>query len=283
MKNYYSFTANVLLSLGIEFKKPSKFPRILAFLRYSSPFLLIICAFQCLIYFMTDVKNDYFTVQSIPTVIFATESALKNFVIAYNQDKLLKIIDRCKEIFMNLDQTEEQKSLSCLRRMRNINRNVFVADMVCIWMFNLLPFISLFVSVIRQNEVERTFPYAFWWPFDPFEYYYLIMFYHIYVGHLLMVAQNITDQYFMLIVADIASHFDRLGDRIEAVINSANNNSYSETKKKLRHCIIRHNELMQLFDTLNGIYENALLAQFLATSVIICLMGYIIMVKPKLF
>lgn len=282
MENYYSLYAKVLFCLGIEFTKPSKTSLLTIFLRYSSPTILILICIQSLLHISTVEEHGFYSLQSVSMVVYSIESFMKNIGIAYNQEKLLRIIGRCKEFYLELDEKEKLKSSTVLQRLRAIVRNIFIIDTICLWMFNLLPIITLVASAIRQNELEKTLPYELWWPFDPRDHYFSMMAYYLYIGNLLMVAQNAPDHYFVLIVADIATHFDRLGDRIKVVINDANNATYLESKSKLRDCIIRHGELIQLFDILNESYGNALLTQFLATSVIMCFTVFMILVSRVL-
>lgn len=286
MENYYSLCAKVLFCLGIEFTEPSKtslLARWLAiFLRYSSPIILIMISIQSLVHICTVEQHGFYSLQSVSMIVYSIESFMKDIGIAYNQEKLLRVISRCKEFYSELDEVEKLKSSTMLLRLRTIVRNIFIVDTICLWLFNLLPIITLVASAIRQNELEKTLPYELWWPFDPLGYYSSMMAYYLYIGNLLMVAQNAPDHYFVLIVADIASHFDRLGDRIKVVINDADNTTYLESKSKLRDCIIRHGQLIQLFDILNDSYGNALLTQFLATSVIMCFTVFIILVTNVL-
>lgn len=53
------------------------------------------------------------------------------------------------------------------------------------------------------------------------------------------------------------------------------------TKNELKNCIERHNELIEVFDTLNGIYGIPLLAQILSASVVIGLIGFVIVVSQN--
>lgn len=279
MKNYYGFIEKVLLSLGIEFEKRSKFQVPLKILRFSTPFFIFLGVIQSImLLFPNGEKNEKFNVMPISAALFALQSLTKSVVVIYNQEKIRKVVAQLKDIFEKLDGKEREKSSVYLRRMNKICFNVFVLQMTSIWYYSSKPLISLAISLIKQTEIEKIIPYDLWWPFDPLDYYAWVLVYQLYAYHVLMAVQNIMDHYFMLVLAEIVSNFERLGERIKNVINESEKNSFMVTRINLRDCIVQHSHLLVMFDELNGFYELALLAQILSASLIICLVGYIILV-----
>lgn len=70
----------------------------------------------------------------------------------------------------------------------------------------------------------------------------------------------------MLIMCEIASHFDRLGERIRDIINNAKTSPIEKTHDELNKCVEKHIELIELFDMLNDTYSFALLVQVVLGS-----------------
>lgn len=198
--------------------------------------------------------------------------------IAVYQDEFKSITDRLKIFFSQLSTVEKAKSSIRLARIRSICKKVFIAQMVCIWSFNLLPFVTILVALVQGHEVKYNFPYGFGWPFDPFDYFYVIFVYQLYAGQILMIGQIIMDEYFSLIITDLVAHFERFGERLQAVINEGPAKKFEANKTKIREIIDHHNRLISLFEELNGLYAYALLYQVLSGSVIICFLLYMIMV-----
>lgn len=276
---YYDFTRRVLLSMGIEVGVKSRFTVSMTFLRFFSPLMILASSLQSLWYFLATEGVDYYRLAALCTVVFCAQSSLKSFTIALKQDEFKSITDRLA-VFYN-EQTAEEKARSSvyLLRIRSICKKVFVGQMMCIWSFNLLPLVSVFLAIIQGKEIVRNFPYGFGWPFDPQDYYYIVFFYQLYAGQMLMIGQIIMDEYFTLIIGDMVAHFDRFGERLQVVISEASKNSVAANKIKFRQIINKHNELMAIFEELNGLYAYALLFQILSGSVIICFILYLLLVS----
>lgn len=99
----------------------------------------------------------------------------------------------------------------------------------------------------------------------------------------MMENQIINDQFFMLILCEIASHFDRLGERIKDIISRAKTTPVEKTREELNKCVEKHIELIKLFDMLNDTYSFALLVQVVLGSIVICFCGLVILVNLTIF
>lgn len=276
---YYDFTRRVLLSMGIEVGEKSRFTTPMTFLRFFSPLTILASSLQSLWYFLATEGVDYFRVAALCTVIFCSQSSLKSFTIALKQDKFKGITDRLAVFYKEQTPEEKAKSSVYLMGIRSICKKVFVGQMICIWCFNLLPLFTIIIAFFQGTDIVRTFPYGFGWPFDPLDYYFVVLAYQLYAGQILMIGQIIMDEYFTLIISDMVAHFDRFGERLQVVISQAPKNSVAENKIKFRQIINKHNDLMAIFEELNDLYSFALLYQILSGSLIICFILYMIMVS----
>lgn len=268
-----------MLCLGIESESKSKYPNLITMLRYSSVILMPMLSLQSGLYFFYDDNNDYFTIASICSLFFASQGVFKLVTVVFKNDHLLSIINRLNKMFLEMDENEKKSSSEFLQKMSNFCYYIFTMQMTCVWLFNFLPLISMFIAFIRGTEIKMIYPHAFWWPFDPIANYVPLLVCDMYLGHLMMAVQNIFDLYFVLIVADFATHFQRLGERIKKVIDDAEIETAEVTREKLHECLKSHNKLNQLFDEFNGIIEYCLLVQMLSSSIIVCFVGIIIIVS----
>nr|QGW50707.1 odorant receptor 9 [Propsilocerus akamusi] len=133
-------------------------------------------------------------------------------------------------------------------------------------------------QIWRGESIEKILPYAFWWPFDPYDHYFVMLSHQIYCGHMLMAVPLIMDQIIFLVIAEIISLFRQLGEEFRTAIDNSMESSLRETNEKLKKCIDIHCKLIEICDSLNSIYSVPLLVQILAASGVICLIGFIIMV-----
>lgn len=279
MDHYYDFTRRVLLIMGIEVGEKSIYTTSMTFLRFYTPLQILATSLQSLWYFLATEGADYFRVAAICTFIFCSQSSYKTWTIAVNQEKFKNITDRLAIFYKKQTIEEKARSSEYLLRIRSICKKVFVGQMICIWCFNLLPLVTILLAVLQGKELKYNFPYGFGWPFDPFDYYFPIFIYQLYAGQILMIGQIIMDEYFTLVVSDLVAHFDRFGERLQVVISEAAKNSVVTNKIKFRLIIKKHNELLKIFEELNGLYSYALLYQILSGSIIICFLLYMLIVS----
>lgn len=279
MEGYYDFFQNVMLSLGIESEIKSKYSVPITLLRYSTIIFMTSLMMQSFLFYVFDDNEfSYFTVASISQVFFIFQGIIKLLTVVFKNDHLIIIINRLKEVFRKLDKLEKEESSKFLKKMSKYCSYVFAMQMTCVWIFNSLPFVSFISALLRGSEFKKLFPHAIWWQFNPFEHYIPVLLFDLYLGHVMMVVQNIFDLYFVLMLADFVTHFERLGERIHVIINSSTTEKTEETRRKLHDCLILHDELLHLFDELNGIFENSLLVQILLSSFVVCFIGIIIIV-----
>jgi hypothetical protein len=78
--------------------------------------------------------------------------------------------------------------------------------------------------------------------------------------------------------AYLAASFDRLGDKVKAVIEGTENRSFLDTKRKLAECVDFHSHLIKLADESNGLYGIFNLTFVILISIGFCIIGITIMV-----
>ena len=281
MESYYEFTRKVLLTLGIDMDRKSKFKIPLAIIRYSTPFLIFLCSIQMALFFITHDRAGFMSIGALCTAFFTTQSWVKSLAVISNQDGFTSIRNRLNAYYEKLDKDETTKTSNHLQRIQKVCKKLFMWAMAVIWIFNFLPLFIIITEnmTAHKSDVELNFPTQMWYPFDALNYYIPVYAYNIYVTQMYMATQIITDHYFVLIVFDLAAHFDRLGEKFKLVINEAPKTNLIKSREKLKILIEYHSELMNILYELNEMYGFALLVEILASSIVVAVVGFIMQVR----
>jgi hypothetical protein len=279
MDNYFNFTQKILLSLGIDFNGDHGRKIQLAILRYFSMFIVFLCVLQSFLYFYIIDPLSFVSVTPITMVLFGIQSLAKHTTIIWQQEKLEEIVEKSKEFTSNFNLAENSKSDAFLTRIQKIFEWVFKMQMCCIWMFNILPFIDMALKHLLSQPVVKKLPYEFWWPFDTDKYFTPTYLFQIYCGHVFMAVPIIMDQVFLQILAIIIAHFDRIGEKIVTIINGADKKTMKTTESEMKKLVENHVELSKLFEELTEVYKIPFLVQIFQASVVICLIGFNVMVS----
>jgi hypothetical protein len=134
---------------------------------------------------------------------------------------------------------------------------------------------------LLSQPIVKKLPYEFWWPFDTDKYFIPTYLFQIYCGHVFMAVPIIMDQVFLQILAIIIAHFDRIGDKIMKIIDEASKKTVKTTELQMKKLVENHIELSELFEELNSIYKIPFLVQIFQASVVICLIGFNVMVSDE--
>jgi hypothetical protein len=279
MENYLKFTKKVLLSIGIDFDGDNGRKIQLGILRYFTMILVFSAVLQSFLYFYIIDPLSYVSVTPITMVLFGIQSLVKHVTIICKQKKLEEIVNRARKFSENFIAEENVKSENFLIKVEKIFDRIFKMQMSCIWIFNILPFIDMLVKYFLNQPTVKKLPYEFWWPFDHNNYFIPTYLFQIYVGHVFMAVPIIMDQVFLLILAQIIAHFERIGDKVLRIVNLSRDTPTKTTENDLKTLVGNHVELSRLFDDLNQIYEIPFLVQIFQASSVICLIGFNVMVS----
>lgn len=224
-------------------------------------------------------SNLTLKLRSLTSVLFAGQGLIKHFAIIHKQKKVAEMIQDLKILRSQLDPINKLKTVTFLKRMRKICITLFITSNACVWILELVPILGILVEFMTKGEFTKTLPFGIWLPFDQEKYFFTTYCYQIYWGHLISAIPNIMDQLFFLILVDIISQFDCFEEQIEHVINNSANESFALTRDNLRKFIAKHIKLMSLVDDINAVYGIPLLAQIMAASGVIGLVGFSVTVR----
>lgn len=283
MENYYDFTKGALLIVGIDFGNHWKLSKLLLLQRYLALFIEFSGSIQSFMFFAYDNSKGYQKIMSLVMGVFAGQGFVKQLAVIREKEHLAAIMDQLKVLHEQFDGSEKQRSASFLQGIRNLCVIFFKMILACVTNVAAIPVVILIVSLLTTGETKLELPFGLWWPFDPIDYYFYVYAFEVYWIYMHTIIPNSLDQLTFLMLAEYISLFERLGEKVERVINEAINKPFDETRRNLHQCIRLHNELMASFDEFNGIFGTPLLAQLLSFSGIIGLLGLIVIVSRHNF
>ncbi|XP_058825003.1 odorant receptor 85b-like [Topomyia yanbarensis] len=203
-----------------------------------------------------------------PCIGFTALSIVKIMTIKLNETKLNGILDRLNEIFprTHLEQ-ERYRTYQYNLESQVVMKSFSVLYMILIWIFNLLPLVSMLVKYLTSGVLEKELPYFMWYWYDwNKEGYYEITFFHQNWGAFDSAVYNLcTDLMFCAIILLICLQFDIIAYRLKHA---------KDDYRELVGCIELHQIVVDLSDQLESIFSPSILINFVGSSVIICLVGF---------
>ncbi|XP_055545330.1 odorant receptor 85b-like [Wyeomyia smithii] len=203
-----------------------------------------------------------------PCIGFTVLSIVKIMTVKMNEAKLNGILDRLNELFptSQLDQ-KRYRTYQYNLESQVVMKSFSVLYMILIWIFNLLPLVSMLVNYVSREVLEKELPYFMWYWYDwNTEGYYELTFLHqVWGGFDSAVFNLCTDLMFCAIILLICLQFDIIAYRLKNATNDY---------RELVSCIELHQAVVNLSDELESIFAPSLLVNFVGSSVIICLVGF---------
>lgn len=145
MENYFTFIHKCLSSLGINFDSVGKFEKPL---RFWAGFAVLVSTFQSLMFVITSTEFNFAISSALTIGLFDIQGSAKLLTVFFSVKKL-------KEIKKN--------------KYRKITKTILITNVSCIWMFNVLPMITLIYIFMANGVMVKAFPFAFWYPFNKTE------------------------------------------------------------------------------------------------------------------
>ncbi|XP_001662355.3 odorant receptor 85c [Aedes aegypti] len=203
-----------------------------------------------------------------PCIGFTALSIVKIMTIKLNEAKLNGILDRLSDLFprSHLDQ-DRYRTYNYNLESQMVMKSFSILYMILIWIFNLLPLVSMLVNYISTGILEKELPYFMWYWYDWHKAgYYEITFFHQNWGAFDSAVFNLsTDLLFCAIILLICLQFDILAYRLRHAKGDY---------KELEQCVKLHQSVVELSNQLEGIFSPSILVNFVGSSVIICLVGF---------
>lgn len=248
---------------------------------------LLLCLIGEIIYFITSLgsfKNFLAMIETTSYIGFVALSLIKLLIIFIHRKKLLAVIDDLNELFPRTIESQVKYKIKIYMKRANYLMKYFaILYMILIWIFNLLPLFESYMHYRDTGIWIRSFPYRIWYPFDAladgvFEVNYIIQ---GWAGFNSASASVAVDVLFCAIISQICMQFEILQyDILNLEIDSENLNGEYESLCK---CIQKHEKLIQLSNVLESCYSLPMMFNFVASTFIICLTGFMAMTGVSAF
>lgn len=281
MENYSTFNRRALGTFGISFEnEENKFEKPLKVL---TAFAILAATFQSFMYLITSTQFDFLIASAFTIGFFSLQGCIKFLTVLGNMEKLKRIKETLNRFGGNLTRDQLKNNFKELERFRKATTSILMTNVCCIWIFNVLPMLTLAYFYFAKGFLVQIVPFAFWYPFNKTEHYFPVYFYEITSGHILTAVPLAIDGLLLLMVGQFVVQFKCLGENFATIINEFKASKRHETAEKINQAIDFHNQLFALSAELFSIFEIPLLVNVLTQTGTICFIAFIISVGKQIF
>lgn len=225
-------------------------------------------------------SKDFFkTVETITYISFPIITQSKLLIIYLYRDRLNSLIHALKILFPKTRVEQEQDNLPVYIKKINFIITLFaILYTVFIWAFNLLPLVDSFMIYQEINIWKPQMPFHFWYPFDVyqpwiFEINYIFQIWNSSNSTMAVIAVNVL---FCSLSSQICLQFKKIQREI---IEMEIGDNRGLDCRRIKQLIIKHQYLIELSTQLDTIYTLPMFLNFISSSFIICLSGFLAMVS----
>lgn len=252
------------------------------YIKFTYFWIQYISLFACLIgefiYFFTSLgsfKNFLAMIETTSYIGFVALSLIKLLIVFIHRENLLAVIDDLNELFPGTTELQTKYRVEVYMNRTNYLMKYFaILYMILIWIFNLLPIIESYMGYRKTGIWIRSFPYCIWYPFDAladgvFEVNYIIQ---GWAGFNSACSSVAVDVLFCAIISQICMQFKILQYDLLNLDIGGQNAAYDIGS--LNKCIEKHEKLIQFSNVLEKCYSLPMMINFVASTFIICLTGF---------
>ncbi|CAK1547768.1 unnamed protein product [Leptosia nina] len=216
----------------------------------------------------------------VPCCVICFLGTIRSAPLFFYRSNLLAVWNKLRELQPKNESEIEDKENDTevkivshsVKWFSNIVHFMVTANTSVLLAFCLLPLLIMGLDYRKTGEVKYKLPFLVKYFFDPYT---PVTWPLVYLHHFfspLIVMSNLfgADTFFHAFCIYMRMHFKILCNRIENFVTA----SAEETSKRLRACVLRHQELIALVDQMEQLYSTAFLFNFLISSVLICLSGF---------
>lgn len=166
MENYFTFIHKCLSSLGINFDSVGKFEKPL---RFWAGFAVLVSTFQSLMFVITSTEFNFAISSALTIGLFDIQGSAKLLTVFFSVKKLKEIKKMLKSLMDAITMEQAADNSKELNKYRKITKTILITNVSCIWIFNVLPMITLIYIFMANGVMVKAFPFAFWYPFNKTE------------------------------------------------------------------------------------------------------------------
>ncbi|XP_002093286.3 odorant receptor 67a [Drosophila yakuba] len=291
--DFLSLAVNFFNTLGIDPYETVVKTNIWFQLYYVTNLINMVYSFVAdAVYLANTLRDKENVLESCMVLSYLTFGAIgcsKICAVMYRRPKMTSLVKQLKSCFPSnaLDQ-EEYDVKSCLKRTHMYTKAFGALYTVMYFAHTLTPiFVYFFEKVLLKNpDAKQTMPF---YQLEPWEWrdtwwFYPTYFHQSLAGYTATCGSISSDLMIFAVVLQVIMHYDRLAKvlrefKVQALIKP---NGADEDLKKLQSLIANHINILRLTDVMNEVFGVSLLLNFVASSLLVCLVGFQLTIKFSL-
>ncbi|XP_039485017.1 odorant receptor 67a [Drosophila santomea] len=291
--DFLSLAVNFFNTLGIDPYETVVKTNIWFQLYYVTNLINMVYSFVAdAVYLANTLRDKENVLESCMVLSYFTFGAIglsKICAVMYRRPKMTSLVKQLKSCFPSsaLDQ-EEYDVKSCLKRTHMYTKGFGALYTVMYFAHTLTPiFVYFFEKVLLKNpDAKQTMPF---YQVEPWEWrdtwwFYPTYFHQSLAGYTATCGSISSDLMIFAVVLQVIMHYDRLAKvlrefKVQALIKP---NGADEDLKKLQSLIANHINILRLTDVMNEVFGFSLLLNFVASSLLVCLVGFQLTIKFSL-
>jgi hypothetical protein len=287
MENFYKIVLKMMAGIGLNLGHfDQRYMKIgLRFLMYFNIIVSSLTLFQEAI-FLGDERNPIVPrLCVIPCILNVGEAFVKYLNGLYHAEKIKIVMDSLEKIYNQMENEEKTRFKARSFRLRKIAVFFGSTNMIVVWIFNLFPIIMMLKIYFTNGIWVQIYPFPFWWPFNNLDYFISTYLYQVYVGQMCTIQMLIVDVLYMMILAQVATHYKHLGINFNNFIDNVSEMKKIDEKsmEKFKTLVEVQVELNKNCNIINGVYGGAFLLHVMFSSLIICFTGFLLVTQSDPF
>ncbi|CAD7082672.1 unnamed protein product [Hermetia illucens] len=235
------------------------------------------CDFFYVVYLYLAIKNSMNLMDStisLPCLISCVLSEFKVTILRRKRDQFIEILEFLDEKFPTRKAEQDYYGIVEVHRAtKRMSIILAIGVSMFIWSFNLLPLCEGVISVVAYgNNFTYPLPYAMWHPFrtDRIIAYVGVNIQLIFAGYVVAQYYIGVDSLMFTITNQICMHFDYISRSIRDYHPKGAKKDYIF----LKEIIERHVEVLRICKSIDFVFTNSMLMNFLGSAGIICLVAF---------
>lgn len=276
MENYFSFNRKVLATLGLNFGSGKiRFETPLKFFTLT---IVLLSSLQSTTFVIVNTGFSLQTVSAFTIGLFDLQGLAKLLAGLRSRKRLKEVSESLNEMIKAITAEQLARRSKNLDFFRKLMKSIFMTNVFCVWTVNAMPMIMLIYFFFTKGIFVKSWPFAFWYPFNKTENYFPTYIYEITCGHILTAIPLIMDGLILLMVGQLLVLFDCVGDNFSRAIDEFKDSMKCQTLEKIKETIDMHSKVLDLSNELISIYEVPLLVNVLMATGTSCFIAFVVSV-----
>jgi hypothetical protein len=262
-----------------RFQSRPRIARFLSIWRRFIPVFIIVGVFQIWIKIIFFPSGDSINLTTFLLGMLGLHVIFKLYMMNKHNAEMMTQLSQIHEFHtINYGQlhTKSEKLLKFIYRQAY---SVIVLTLISCQLIYISLITHLLFDAIQGVETEIQFLFQLYLPFAETDHRIFVTFYTMALQNSISVSTFVVNNLATYTVTYLSICFDRLTEEFREVINGSDARAFRETKKMLAAFIDKHNQLIEICEKVNSIYGTTLLIFTVQVSMLICMMGFHILVS----